>query len=407
MPNFRYSGRSGNGAVVKGTLQAPSADAVVDQLLNRGIEPIEIAEDAGGAGGEIQLSFLEEWPSDNDLILFSRQMYTLTKSGVSLVRSFQGLADGTHNKRLARAMRQIIEDLQAGRDLSAAMAEHPKIFNQLYLRIVRMGEETGRMQESFLQLYQYMEIEKETRKRIKGALRYPMFVMIAIVGAMFVVTYKVIPAFKGVFAQFKADLPVFTKILLSASAFTEQYAAFILLGMGILIFSIRYYVNSKEGRKHWDRYKLRMPIVGTIINRATLSRFARAFAMGSRSGLPIIQTLFAVGEAVDNEYVAMKILEMRNGIERGESMIQAAFSSELFTPLVLQMMAVGEETGSMDEMMQEVAEFYEREVEYDVQNLTSAIEPILLLVIGALVLVLALGIFMPMWDLGSAAMHKG
>ncbi|MBF0425027.1 MAG: type II secretion system F family protein [Magnetococcales bacterium] len=407
MPNFRFSGRGSGGAVSKGNIHAPSAEAVVDQLINRGIEPLEIEEVTGGGGGEINISFLEEWPSDDELILFSRQMYTLTKSGVSLVRSFQGLAEGTHNKRFAAAMRQIIEDLQAGRDLSAAMAEHSKIFNQLYLRIVRMGEDTGRMQESFLQLYQYMEIEKETRKKIKSALRYPVFVMFAIVGALFVVTYKVIPAFKGVFAQFKTDLPIFTKILLNASGFMEQYALYVVLGMAAFVFAVRTYLNTKEGGLQWDRYKLRMPIVGTIINRATLSRFARAFSMGSRSGLPILQTLYAVGEAVDNHYVALKISEMRDGIERGESMVQAAYASGLFTPLVLQMMAVGEETGSMDQMMQDVAEFYEREVEYDVQNLTSAIEPILLLVIGSLVLVLALGIFLPMWELGSAAMKNG
>ncbi|MBF0175470.1 MAG: type II secretion system F family protein [Magnetococcales bacterium] len=407
MPNYRYQGRSSGGAVTKGNLHAPSADAVVEQLVSRGIDPLEIDEVSEGGGGEIRIAFLEEWPSVNELILFSRQMYTLTKSGVSLVRSFQGLSEGTHNKKFQAAMRQIIEDLQAGRDLSAAMAEHQKIFNQLYLRIVRMGEETGRMQESFLQLYQYMEIEKETRKRIKSALRYPIFVIMAIVGAMFVVTYKVIPAFKGVFAQFNTELPIFTRILLGASGFTEKYAVYILLAMILVVMGIRYYVNSPGGRLWWDQKKLHMPLVGTIINRATLSRFARAFAMGSRSGLPIMQTLVAVGEAVDNEYVAKKIHEIRDGIERGESMVQAAFASALFTPLVLQMMAVGEETGSMDEMMQEVAEFYEREVEYDVQNLTSAIEPILLLVIGALVLVLALGIFMPMWDLGAAAMQKG
>ncbi|MBF0321525.1 MAG: type II secretion system F family protein [Magnetococcales bacterium] len=407
MPNYRYQGRSSGGAVTKGNLHAPSADAVVEQLVSRGIDPLEIDEVSEGGGGEIRIAFLEEWPSVNELILFSRQMYTLTKSGVSLVRSFQGLSEGTHNKKFQAAMRQIIEDLQAGRDISAAMAEHQKIFNQLYLRIVRMGEETGRMQESFLQLYQYMEIEKETRKRIKSALRYPIFVIMAIVGAMFVVTYKVIPAFKGVFAQFNTELPIFTRILLGASGFTEKYAVYILLAMILVVMGIRYYVNSPGGRLWWDQKKLHMPLVGTIINRATLSRFARAFAMGSRSGLPIMQTLVAVGEAVDNEYVAKKIHEIRDGIERGESMVQAAFASALFTPLVLQMMAVGEETGSMDEMMQEVAEFYEREVEYDVQNLTSAIEPILLLVIGALVLVLALGIFMPMWDLGAAAMQKG
>ncbi|MBF0589349.1 MAG: type II secretion system F family protein [Magnetococcales bacterium] len=408
MPNYRYTGRNASGALEKGNLVGPNEEAVVEQLLGRNIQPLQVEEvkAPGGLGAEVKLGFGDPWPNDDDVILFTRQMYALSKSGVSLVRSFQGLVESTHNKRLTAAMTQMIEDLQAGRDLSAAMAEHPKIFGQLYLRIVRMGEETGRMDESFQQMFKYMEIEKETRKQIKSALRYPSFVIMAIIGAMLVVNLKVIPAFEKVFDQFKSDLPIFTKILLGTSKFTQDYAIYIFVGLALTGFGIVKFINSKNGRMWFDRYKLTMPLVGTIINRATLSRYSRAFAMGSRSGLPVLQILQAVSEAVDNVYVAGKIMEMRDGIERGEGMTQAAFASGMFTPLVLQMMSVGEETGQMDEMMQEVAEFYEREVEYDVKNLTQAIEPILLLVVGAMVLVLALGIFMPMWNLGSAAMHK-
>ncbi|MBF0625101.1 MAG: type II secretion system F family protein [Magnetococcales bacterium] len=406
MPNFRYTGRGADGKPIKGTIVASNADTLVDQLINRGIEPLEIQEIKESGGGQLTIALFEEWPTTDDLILFARQMYTLSKSGVSLVRSFQGLAESTHNRKLVEAMREIVDDLQAGRDLSAAMAEHPKIFDQLFLRMIRIGEETGRMDDSFLQLFQYMEIEKETRKRIKSALRYPIFVLIAIAGAMFVVTYWVIPSFSKIFEQFHSELPIFTRILLGASGFTQKYALFILVGMVALIYGIKYWIGTPQGKLWWDEKKLKMPLVGTIINRATLSRYSRAFAMGSRSGLPVIQILVAVAEAVDNDYVAHKIKEMRNGIERGESMVQAAYVSRMFTPLVLQMMAVGEETGSMDQMMQEVAEFYEREVAYDVENLTAAIEPILLLVIGAMVLVLALGIFLPMWELGGAAMKK-
>ncbi|MBF0273400.1 MAG: type II secretion system F family protein [Magnetococcales bacterium] len=404
MPMFRYTGRS-EGKPVDGVISASDAEAVAEQLFNRRIEPLEVEEVRSGSG-DIELEFLIEWPTDDDRILFARQMYTLTKSGVSLVRSFQGLVESTHNKRLKQAMVRIIEDLQAGKELSVALAEHPKIFDRLFVRIIRMGEETGRMDESFKQLYQYMEVDKNTRRQIKSALRYPTFVVIAIVVAMFIVNYFVIPSFAGMFGKMGADLPAATKILLGTSAFVKKYALYIVISVGIGVYSFLAYIKTIPGRLWWDQVRLRLPIVGSIINRATLARYSRAFSMGSKAGLPVIQILSAVEEAVDNAYMAARIVGMREGIERGESLTQAAYNSNMFTPLVLQMMAVGEETGGIDEMMAEVAEFYEREVEYEVKGLSSAIEPILLTVIGAMVLVLALGIFMPMWDMSSAAMGK-
>ncbi|MBF0369465.1 MAG: type II secretion system F family protein [Magnetococcales bacterium] len=409
MPKFNYTGRS-EGKVVKGEVVAPNADSVVEQLLNRRIEPISIDPVAGsggnkgGGGGE--LAMFIEWPSDDDLILFTRQMFTLSKAGVSLIRSFQGLAESTNNKKLVEAMEKMSLDLQAGQELSTAMSEHPKIFDKLYIRIIRMGEETGRMEDSFQQLFEYMEVDKETRKQIKSALRYPTFVIIAIVIAMFIVNYFVIPAFAGMFSRFGSELPLATRILLGTSKFTQDYAAYIIVFLGGVVYGFKYWSNTTAGRLKWDHQKLKLPIVGSIINRATMARFARSFTMGARAGLPVIQVLTAVSEAVGNSFVESKIKEMRAGIERGESLTQSAYNSELFTPLVLQMMSVGEETGGMEEMMQEVAEFYEREVSYDVKGLSSAIEPILLTVIGAMVLVLALGIFLPMWDMGSAATGK-
>ncbi|MBF0614243.1 MAG: type II secretion system F family protein [Magnetococcales bacterium] len=404
MPAYRFTGRS-EGKPVDGVINAPSTEAVVEQLFNRNIEPL-LVEEIVSSSGEIELDFLVEWPNDDDKILFARQMFTLTKSGVSLVRSFQGLVESTHNKRLKQAMVRIIEDLQSGKELSTALAEHPRIFDRLFVRIVRMGEETGRMDESFKQLFQYMEVDKNTRRQIKSAMRYPTFVVLAIVIAMIVVNYFVIPKFTSMFSKLGSDLPVMTQILMSTSVFVKLYIGHILTALTLSITGFVQYIKTSGGRLWWDKIRLKLPIVGSIINRATLARYARAFSMGSRAGLPMIQILVAVEEAVDNAFMAQRILGMREGIERGESLTQAAYNSGLFTPLVLQMISVGEETGGMDEMMNEVAEFYEREVEYEVKGLSSAIEPILLTVIGGMVLVLALGIFMPMWDMGSAAMNK-
>lgn len=404
MAVFRYTGRS-DGKQVDGVINAPNIDAVVEQLFNRRIEPLDVQEVAQASAG-IELDFLVEWPTDDERILFARQMYTLTKSGVSLVRSLHGLVESAINKKFKQTMVLMIEDLQAGKELSVSMADHPRIFDRLFVRIIRMGEETGRMEESFKQLYQYMEVDKNTRRQIKSALRYPTFVMIAITIAMFIVNYFVIPAFAGMFSKLQTDLPLATRILLGTSAFVQKYAIYIIGSTGMVVYSFLAYIKTINGRLWWDHARLNLPLVGAIINRATLARYARAFSMGSKAGLPVLQILIAVEEAVDNAYMAQRIAGMREGIERGESLTQAAYNSNMFTPLVLQMLAVGEETGGMDEMMNEVAEFYEREVEYEVKGLSSAIEPILLIFIGAMVLVLALGIFMPMWDMSSAAMGK-
>ncbi|MBF0163274.1 MAG: type II secretion system F family protein [Magnetococcales bacterium] len=404
MPEFRFVGRI-EGKSVDGVINAANHEAVIEQLFNRRIEPLEIHE-VQTSSASLDFEIMVEWPTEDDKILFARQMYTLAKSGVSLVRSFQGLVESTHNKKLKQAMVKIIEELQSGKELSVAMSDHPKIFDKLFTRIIRMGEETGRMEESFLQLYQYMEVDKNTRRMIKTALRYPTFVVSAIILAMFAVNYYVIPNFASMFSKMGADLPLATRILLATSAFVQQYALWIFVGLASTVYGFLTYIKTNAGRLWWDGQRLKLPIVGSIINRATLARYARAFSMGSRAGLPVIQILAAVEDAVDNAFMAQRIAGMRDGIERGESLTQASYNSGLFTPLVLQMVSVGEETGGVGEMMTEVADFYEREVEYEVKGLSSAIEPILLTVIGAMVLVLALGIFMPMWDMSSAAMNK-
>ncbi|MBF0283072.1 MAG: type II secretion system F family protein [Magnetococcales bacterium] len=408
MPTYHYKGRKIGGAQVTGQLSAQSTDAVVEALLKQSIQPLEIKV-ATAQKGELKTSdigLFAEWPTEDDVILFTRQMYSLSKAGVPVIRSLQGLTESTHNKKLVEAMNRIIERLQGGTDLSGAMNEHPRIFGQIYIRVVRIGESTGRMEEAFDQLYKYLSVEKETRKKVKSAMRYPTFVVIAITIAMGVLNYFVIPKFEGVFKQFKSELPLPTRILMGTSKFTINHGVEMLVFILLAVFSFRYYIRTPKGKLWWDEKKLTLPLAGSILNRATLGRFARSFAMGSRSGLPIVQTMNAVAEAVDNTFVESKVKEIRKGIERGESMLQSCHASGLFTPLVLQMMAVGEETGNMDEMMQEVAEFYEREVEYDVSKLSSSIEPIMLGVIGVMVLMLALGIFLPMWEMGSAALKK-
>ena len=375
-------------------------------MLNSGITPIDIHE-ASASGpnvwAELQKHVGTTAPRLDDMILFCRQMYTLSRSGVPLIRGITGLAETARNPMLAGILRSVRAELESGRELSAALAQSPNVFNQLMVSMVRVGENTGRLDEAFLQLSQYLELERDTRNRVKTALRYPTIVVIAMVAAIGVINMFVIPAFAKVFAGMKVDLLWQTKLLMATSKFFVNYWPFLLALTVVALLGLRYYVKTDEGRYAWDRVKLRIPIIGSIILRATLGRFARSFAMTSRSGVPLIQALTVVSRALDNAYLGERVLQMRNGVERGDTLTRTAAAAGLFTPLVLQMMSVGEETGAIDAMMEEVADFYEREVDYDLKNMASLIEPILIVGVGILVLILALGVFLPMWELTQLA----
>ena len=337
--------------------------------------------------------------------LFSRQIYTLLKSGVPIMRGLAGLQESATNKSFGRVIQDLRESLDAGRELSTAMRRHTECFTPFYLSMVRVGEMTGRLEDVFLRLFDHLEFDRDMRERVKTAMRYPTFVIIAMIAAMVVVNMFVIPQFEKVFKSFHAELPLMTRILIATSRFTVEYWP-VLAGAALAAWlGFRAWTRTTAGRLAWDRYKLRFPIAGKIIHKATMARFARSFALSIRSGVPIVQALTVVAQTADNAYLTQRLDQMRDGVERGESILRTATNAQVFTPVVLQMIAVGEESGSLDDLMDEIAQMYEREVDYELKTLSSQIEPILITFLGAMVLVLALGIFLPIWDLGKAALH--
>ncbi|MBF0621310.1 MAG: type II secretion system F family protein [Magnetococcales bacterium] len=402
MPKFQYKGRNAKGEVVESQSTAVNRAVLAEQLIGQGITPLKITESKESAQSAFSFLDVGGWPEEDEIILFTRQLNALVKAGVPILRSLQGLRESMPNKKFAAILGEVGRELESGRDLSSAMSDHRKVFNNIYVRMVAIGENTGMLDEALAQLFKYLEAERDTSKQIKSALRYPTFIVIAMFLAIFILNYFVIPAFAGIFERSGTELPWATQVLLTTSRFTQNYWYLIIGGAVGVVMAIKVYIQSKNGQRVWDRYKIRMPIIGSILRRATLSRFARSFSMGAEAGVPVLDTLRSVSQAVNNVYVGEKILEMRDNIERGESLTNAAHKTELFTPLVMQMLSVGDETGQMDEMMREVAEFYEREVDYDVKALSSAIEPILLLFLGVVIVILALGIFLPMWDMSSA-----
>nr|WP_252732241.1 type II secretion system F family protein [Paraglaciecola arctica] len=389
--------------MTSGVLEATDDSSVAQILVGRNFTPIEITENSQEQIEEsAQVSFLTPNVTLDDLVIFSRQMYSLAKSGIPILRAVKGLADTTGSKRMAMALDDVADQLERGRTLSTALNKHDQVFGRLFVSIVHVGENTGKLDEAFLQLSFYLEREQETRKQIKAATRYPMFVLMAIVIAMVIMNMVVIPIFAEMFVSFGAELPLMTRILLATSNFFITKWPFLVVGITVGIYLLVRYLRTETGRYKWDKTKLKLPIVGSIFERTLLGRFARSFSMMLVSGVPLTSALNLVAEAVNNAYMAECILNMRKNIEKGENLSRVASSSKLFTPLVLQMISVGEETGRVDELLAEVAEFYEREVDYDLKSLTSKIEPILISIVAGMVLILALGIFTPMWDMMGA-----
>lgn len=411
MPYFAYKGRNGRGELLAGVLEGVDSGAVADQLFATGVTPVEIKETAAGNAGKSAWRLLwerltEKQVNSMDVQLFSRQMHTLLKSGVPIMRGLGGLQESAISKAFARVIADLRESLDAGRELSTAMRRHPVAFTPFYLSMIRVGEMTGRLEEVFLRLFDHLEFERDMKERVRAALRYPTFVVLAMLAAIVVINMWVIPAFEGVFRNLNAELPLMTRILLTTSNLTVKYWPILAGALVAGGLTWRSWIATEAGRYKWDRWKLHLPIAGKIIHKGTMARFARSFALSARSGVPIVQALTVVAQTVDNAYLAARVEQMRDGVERGESILRTAMAANVFTPIVLQMIAVGEETGSLDDLMDEIAAMYEREVDYELKTLSAQIEPILITFLGIMVLILALGVFLPIWDLGKVALRK-
>ena len=410
MANFAYKGRDAAGKLVEGVLDGASAGGVADVLLGRGLTPISIQLARGKAikagGGDLALALFKPRVEHVDILLFSRQIHTLLKAGVPIMRALSGLQESATNPSMKDVIRDVRESLEAGRELSVSLARHPKVFTPFYISMVRVGEATGLLDEIFLRLFEHLEFERYMREQVKSALRYPMFVVLAMTAAIVVVNIFVIPAFAKVFQGFGAELPIMTRLLLGFSEFMVNWWPTMLGGVVAAAFAFRSWVGTRQGRMQWEALALRLPVAGKIVSKAAMARFARSFALSTRSGVPVMQALSNSAQTVDNSYIAAKIEGMRDNVERGESVLRAAIGTAFFTPVVLQMVAVGEESGALDDMMEEIGQMYQKEVEYELKTLGQQIEPILIVCLGALVLVLALGIFLPMWDLGKVAIKR-
>ena len=391
--------------MIDGEIEGASSSTVASQLMDRGVIPISIVEKK--SSDDIIVKIRDRFDlydiSIEELLMFTRQMSAMVKAGIPVTRAISGILETITNPLLIKSLSDVLEQLESGRGLSTGFARHPKVFSNIYISMIQVGENTGQLEESFALMADYIDRNRRTTNNIKTALRYPTIVVTAIGIAMIIVNLFVIPKFASFFEANNLELPWQTVFLLSTSTFFVNYW-YVLLGAFIgMAYGFKYYINTEEGRYRWHRFILQTPMIGEILHRAFMARFARSFSMAYSAGVPIVQAMNVISRSIGNDYISRNVDGMREGIESGEALTRTAHKTGMFTPVVMQMFAVGEEAGNLDEMMSFIADFYEEEVDYDVKTLSDKIEPLIYVAIGAMVLVLALGIFVPMWDVAQLA----
>ena len=400
MPVFQYKAKAATGRTVTGTLDAASQRDAFRQLESSGHVPVSI-RDAGktNGGGAVGTGGRLIRVRSKQLVPFTRQLATLLQAGVPILQGMDALWQQTEDENLRRVIRDVSRDIQGGSNLSRAMSRHPKAFSGFYVNSVAAGEAGGVMGEVLNGLADFLEQQEKTRQDVRGALLYPCAVIVIMGGAIAFLTAFVVPRFARMFAKFKTDLPLPTQILIAFSEFMGEYWYLVLGGLGVGGVLLVQYLRTDEGGFQWDRLKLRLPIFGALFLAVAMNRFAHIMALLTKSGLPLLQTLEVASRTVGNKLVSRQMQTMEESIASGSTLAQAMQQASSFTPLVRNMVAIGETTGSSQRMFQAVATHYESEVSHTIRNMMTLIEPVLTVILAAGALFLALSIFMPMWDM--------
>jgi type IV pilus assembly protein PilC len=397
--SYAYKVRDREGKVAAGAMEAESEQAVVARLRQMGYAPISIEEDKGaGLKTEIRLPGVSGVKL-KDLAVFSRQFATMINSGLSLLRALTILGEQTSNRRLGEVVTQVRAEVEKGTSLSAALARHPKIFNRLYVSMVRAGEIGGFLDQVLVKVAETFEKEVELRGKIRSAMTYPVVVFIMVIGIVAAMLIFIVPTFQNLYASLGGTLPLPTRMLMGASQLLRRFFLIVVLLVGVLVFLFRKWKASQKGRYQWDRFKLKVKVFGPLFHKTALSRFSRTLSTLIRSGVPILQGLEIVGETVNNQVISRAVRDVQDSVREGESLATPLSKHSAFPSMVVQMMAVGEETGALDTMLSKVADFYDQEVEAAVASLTSMIEPILIAVMGAAVGGMVIALYLPLFNI--------
>jgi type IV pilus assembly protein PilC len=397
--SYAYKVRDREGKMAAGSMEAESEEAVVSRLRQLGYAPISIeAEKGAGLKAEVKLPGAGRVKL-KDLAVFSRQFATMINSGLSLLRALTILGEQTSNRRLGEVIIQVRAEVEKGTSLSAAMARHPKVFNRLYVSMVRAGEIGGFLDQVLVKVAETFEKEVELRGKIRSAMTYPVVVFTMVIGIVAAMLIFIVPTFESLYESLGGTLPLPTRMLMNASNILRRFFPLVVLGMVVLTFLFRRWKASQKGRYQWDKFKLKVKVFGPLFHKTALSRFSRTLSTLIRSGVPILQALEIVGETVNNQVISRAVRDVQDSVREGESLATPLSKHAAFPAMVVQMMAVGEETGALDTMLSKVADFYDQEVEAAVASLTSMIEPILIAVMGAAVGGMVIALYMPLFNI--------
>ena len=398
---YAYKVRERSGKLVEGSLEADNEQLLVAKLRSMGYTPIDItAQKSETLSKDVKIPGLSRTKTKlKDVAVFSRQFATMINSGLSLLRALYILGDQTENKMLGVVITQVRTDVEKGASLSVAMAKHPKTFNRLYVSMVKAGEVGGSLDAVLLRLAETIEKQVELRRKVRSAMTYPVVVGILVMGIVTAMLLFIIPMFKDLYKQLGGTLPAPTQILIDISTFMRSFWFFVFGAEIGAVVGFKRWIASEAGRKKWDAIKLKAPVFGALVRKTALARFSRTLAALVRSGVPILESLDIVADTSGNDVVATAVRDAQTAVKQGEPLAQRLEQHAVFPPMVTQMMAVGEETGAVDEMLDKIADFYDQEIEATVAALTSLIEPLLIVVMGAAVGGMVISLYLPMFNI--------
>ena len=396
---FAYKVRDKAGKMVSGTLEADSQALVVSRLKQMGFSPLLVEEQKQNLGKkEMHLPWGNR-VKGKDLAVFSRQFATMINSGLSLLRALNILADQTENTKLAATVADVRSEIEKGSSLSAAMSKHPKVFKRLYVAMIRAGEIGGVLDSVLLRLAENLEKEVALKQKVKSAMTYPTVVFCMVLMILAGMLMFVVPTFKSLYKDLGGVLPLPTRVLIGLSDAAKKFWYVVVALIGGGAYGIKRWVSTDQGRGVWDSMKLRAPIFGSLVHKTALSRFSRTLSVLMRSGVPILQSLDIVRETVNNTVMSNALGDVAASVKEGESIARPLERHPVFPAMVVQMIAVGEETGALDTMLAKISDFYDQEVEATVDALTSLIEPVLIAVMGASVGGMVIALYMPMFNI--------
>ena len=400
MPTFAYKARDRSGKIVNGTTEAASPSAVAENLRKMGYAVLSISlRETRGAG--IGLFDKLGGVTNSDITMFTRQLATLIDVGVPILSAMGNICEQTDNTILKDALSQVSVDIKGGTSLADALSHHPKCFDATYINMVKAAETSGTLSETLERLAVLLEYEEQTRNKIRSATRYPITVTVALCVAFTILTVFVLPRYAGIYSHFSMTLPLPTRILLGINFAIRHYWFLVIPGIGLIIFALNRYIKTKAGRMQWDTLKLKLPVFGPLFQKIAISRFMRVFGMMLKTGVPVLRVLDHVAMVSGNVIIAQSIYKIKEGVNMGKDMATMMRQDKLFPPISVQMVALGEESGRLDELMLKTSDFFDSQVDLTIQNLTSLLEPVLVVCLGLGVLLMALSVFLPMWNLVS------